>query len=116
MAGYTSSAGRKNRPCREDYIAMERGGDAVEDYQERDSDTRESEIINIITFNLVFKFGSSECGSTFTCGELNCDARACCSTDKQGWGILSNGMHHAATGNREPIRGYETGGGWSRIQ
>ena len=92
------------------------GGDAVKDYQERDSDTREPGIINIITFNFIPKFESSECGSTFKCGESNGDVRACYSTDKQGWGILSNEMHHAAAGNREPIWGCETGGGWSRIQ
>ena len=60
------------------------GGDAVKDYQERDSDTREPGIVSIITFNFIAKFGSSECGSNFKCGEINCDARACCSTDKQG--------------------------------
>ena len=83
MAGYFFSMEEDQAGCREDYIAMERGGDAVKDYQERDSDTREPGIVSIITFNFITKFGRLECGSNFKCGETNCDARACCSTDKQ---------------------------------
>ena len=41
MVGYFFSREEDQTGCMEDYIAMERGGDTVKDYQERDSYTRE---------------------------------------------------------------------------
>ena len=71
MAGYFFSMEEDQAGCREDYIAMERGGDAVKDYQERDSDTREPGIINIITFNFVTSSGAQSVAALSNVGNLN---------------------------------------------